>query len=173
MEYVVQCKRFEQLSLMELYRILQLRNQVFYVEQRCDDLDLDDRDQQSLHLTIYDGEILVGYARLLPPGLSYPEMSVGRVAVSASYRGRKTGRLLMEASLSYLRQNYGEGAIKISAQRYLEQFYGSLGFQAISEVYMEAGIAHIKMLRPASEWITDRIPGKESANKHGEQGISE
>ncbi|GAB3366479.1 GNAT family N-acetyltransferase [Arachidicoccus ginsenosidivorans] len=147
MNYTTQCKKFEELSLIELYRILQLRNQVFYVEQHCDDLDLDDKDQQSLHLTIYDGDVLAGYARLLPPGLSYQEMSIGRVAVSASYRGRGLGRLMMEKSLEHLELSFGKGPIKISAQRYLEQFYGSLGFKTISEVYLEAGIEHIKMFR--------------------------
>lgn len=148
MEYVIHCKEFNALSLIELYRILQIRNQVFYVEQRCDDLDLDDRDQQSLHLTIQDGDITIAYARLLPPGLAYPEMSIGRVAVSASYRGRKIGRLLMQEALAYLEERFGKGPVKISAQAYLEPFYASLGFETISDVYLEAGIDHIKMLRP-------------------------
>jgi ElaA protein len=150
MDYIISSKKFEDLSLLELYRILQLRNQVFYVEQRCDDLDLDDKDQQSLHLTIYDGDILIGYARLLPPGLSYPEMSVGRVAVSASYRGRQTGRLLMDKAIEVLETTYGKAPIKISGQRYLERFYASLGFETVSDVYLEAGIEHLKMRRPAS-----------------------
>lgn len=145
MNYSIQCKGFDELSKLELYRILQLRNQVFYVEQHCDDLDLDDKDQQSLHVTIYDTDILVGYARLLPPGLSYPEMSIGRVAVSASYRGKGLGRLLMDKSITYLEHHFGAGPVKISAQRYLEQFYRSLGFETISEVYLEAGIEHLKM----------------------------
>jgi len=149
MDYTIESKKFEELNLLELYRILQLRNQVFYVEQRCDDLDLDDKDQQSLHLTIYDDQILVGYARLLPPGLSYPEMSIGRVAVSSSYRGRQIGRLLMDKAIAALELSYGKGPIKISGQRYLERFYASLGFETISEVYLEAGIEHLKMLRPA------------------------
>src|SRR5690606_14206953 len=122
MNYISECKKFYELSLDELYRILQIRNQVFYVEQRCDDLDLDDKDQQSLHLSLYDGDILVGYARLLPPGLSYPEMSIGRVAVSASYRGRGTGRHLMEIAMEQLQAHFGSNAIRISAQRYLEKF---------------------------------------------------
>ena len=147
MKYSIQCKAFNDLSLGELYRILQLRNQVFYVEQRCDDLDLDDKDQESLHLSIYDEDILIAYARLLPAGLSYEERSIGRVAVSASYRGRKIGRLLMDEAIGHLEQVYGPGPIKISAQRYLEGFYRSLGFETKSEVYLEAGIEHIKMRR--------------------------
>jgi len=148
MDYTIKSKKFEELSLIELYRILQLRNQVFYVEQRCDDLDLDDKDQESLHLSLYDGDILAGYARLLPPGLSYPEMSIGRVAVAASYRRRGLGLVMMKSAIKQLELSYGKGPIKISAQRYLEGFYGSLGFNKVSEVYLEAGIEHIKMYRP-------------------------
>lgn len=150
MEPTISCKNFEQLSLLELYRILQIRNQVFYVEQHCDDLDPDDRDQQSYHLCFYDGEILCGYARLLPPGLSYSEMSIGRVAVSSSYRGRKIGRKLMQESIRQCGCLFGDRPIKISAQLYLKAFYISLGFEAVSDVYLEAGIEHIKMIRPGT-----------------------
>ncbi|ANI88620.1 hypothetical protein A9P82_04550 [Arachidicoccus ginsenosidimutans] len=141
------CKKFDELSLIELYRILQIRNQVFYVEQRCDDLDLDDKDQQSYHLSIYDGEILCGYARLLPPGLAYSEMSIGRVAVDFSYRGRGIGKGLMNQAIENCYNLFGKGAIKISGQLYLQKFYESLGFEKISDVYLEAGIEHIKMIK--------------------------
>ena len=141
------CKKFNELSLTELYRILQIRNQVFYVEQRCDDLDLDDRDQQCLHLSIYDGETLCGYARLLPPGLAYGEMSVGRVAVTKEYRGKQIGRQLMNEAIADCYKYFGNGDIKISAQLYLQKFYESLGFEKISDVYLEAGIRHVKMIK--------------------------
>jgi ElaA protein len=147
------CKKFEALSLIELYRILQIRNQVFYVEQRCDDLDLDDRDQQSYHLSIYDGDILCGYARLLPPGLAYKEMSIGRVAVSLTYRGKNIGRQLMEVSIKECYALFGKTDIKISGQLYLQKFYESLGFEKISEVYLEAGIEHIKMKKTNYETV--------------------
>lgn len=147
------CKKFDNLSLIELYRILQIRNQVFYVEQRCNDLDLDDRDQQSYHLSVYDDDILCGYARLLPPGLVYKEMSIGRVAVSITYRGKNIGRKLMQASITNSYKLFGNGDIKISGQLYLQKFYESLGFEKISEVYIEAGIEHIKMRRIYHETI--------------------
>ncbi|AYD46801.1 GNAT family N-acetyltransferase [Arachidicoccus soli] len=147
------CKKFDELSLIELYRILQIRNQVFYVEQRCDDLDLDDRDQQSYHLMVYNDDILCGYARLLPPGLAYKEISIGRVAVSINYRGENIGRRLMEASITDSYKLFGKGTIKISGQLYLQKFYESLGFEKISEVYLEAGIEHIKMKRSYHETI--------------------
>lgn len=148
MDIRIQCARFDALSLTELYKILQIRNQVFYVEQRCDDLDLDDRDQQSLHLCIYDNEMLCGYARLLPPGLAYTEMSIGRVAVLKQYRGKQIGRRLMDQAIEDCYRYFGNGAIKISAQLYLQRFYESLGFVKISDVYAEAGIEHIKMIKP-------------------------
>lgn len=141
------CKSFDDLSLIELYRILQIRNQVFYVEQKCDDLDLDDRDQQSQHLCLYDGDILCGYARLLPPGLAYTEASIGRVAVLSSYRGRGLGKKLMEIAIHECIRTFAPEAIKISGQLYLQRFYESMGFEQISPVYLEAGIEHIKMIK--------------------------
>lgn len=147
MELKTICQSFEELSLTGLYRILQIRNQVFYVEQRCDDLDLDDLDQQSYHLCIYDGEILCGYARLLPPGLAYSEASIGRVAVLSSYRGRGIGKKLMEAAIHECIRIFATEAIKISGQLYLQRFYEALGFEQISPVYLEAGIEHIKMIK--------------------------
>ncbi len=120
---------------------------MFYVEQRCNDLDLDDRDQQSYHLAVYDDQILCGYARLLPPKLAYSEMSIGRVAVAFTYRGNNIGKDLMNAAIENCYRLFGNGAIKISGQLYLQKFYESLGFQKISEVYLEAGIEHIKMLK--------------------------
>lgn len=146
-ELKISCKKFEDLSLVELYRILQIRNQVFYVEQRCSDLDLDDRDQQSYHLCFYDGAVLCAYARLLPPGLTYEEKSIGRVAVHFSYRQHGMGRKLMNAAIDQCEKCFGKGNIKISAQLYLQKFYESLGFQKQSAVYLEAGIEHIKMVR--------------------------
>lgn len=147
----VECKPFDALSLSELYKILQIRNQVFYVEQHCDDLDLDDRDQQSLHLSLYDNETLCGYARLLPPGLAYTEMSVGRVAVLKAYRGKQIGRRLMDEAIDNCYTYFGKSPIKISAQLYLQRFYESLGFEKISDVYLEAGIEHIKMIKKKTE----------------------
>ena len=147
----VECKPFDALSLSELYKILQIRNQVFYVEQRCDDLDLDDRDRQSLHLSVYDNETLCGYARLLPPGLAYNEMSIGRVAVLKAYRGKKIGKKLMDEAIDSCYRYFDNGAIKISAQLYLQRFYESLGFEKISDVYAEAGIEHIKMIKKKIE----------------------
>lgn len=141
------CPSFDELSLIGLYRILQIRNQVFYVEQRCDDLDLDDWDQQSHHLCLYDGDILCGYARLLPPGLAYTEASIGRVAVLSSYRGRGIGKKLMEIAIHECIRIFTPEAIKISGQLYLQRFYESLGFEQISPVYLEAGIEHIKMIK--------------------------
>jgi ElaA protein len=141
------CKKFDELSLLELYRLLQLRSQVFNVEQRCDDQDVDDKDQNAYHLCIYDGETLCAYARLLPPGLSYSEMSIGRVAVAQEYRRKNIGRKLMMSAIENCYTLFGKGSIKISAQAYLQRFYESFGFYKIGDIYLEAGIEHIKMLK--------------------------
>ena len=141
------CKKFDELSLLELYRILQIRSQVFNVEQRCDDQDVDDKDQNAYHLCVYDGATLCAYARLLPAGLSYSEMSIGRVLVAEAYRHKNLGKMLMQAAIENCEHLFGKGSIKISAQAYLQKFYESFGFRKISDVYMEAGIEHIKMIK--------------------------
>lgn len=141
------CKTFNDLSPEELYSILQLRSEVFVVEQNCVYQDMDDKDQQSYHFMGFIDNKLVAFTRLMPPGLSYAEMSIGRVVTSPSVRGKNIGRLLMQQSLTKVHELFGESAIKIGAQLYLKSFYESLGFIKCSELYLEDGIEHIKMIR--------------------------
>ena len=141
------CKTFHALTPHELYSILQLRNEVFIVEQNCPYQDCDDKDQQSYHFMGWQDRKLVAYTRLLPPGLAYEETSIGRVVTSPSVRGTKIGRELMINSIDKLGELFGKSAIKIGAQLYLKNFYESLGFIPCSEVYLEDGIEHIKMIR--------------------------
>jgi len=148
MKLMIQRKRFDELLLTELYSILQLRSQVFNVEQACNELEIDNLDLYAFHLLLYSGQTLCGYARLIPPGLVYREMSIGRVVVPKAYRGNKIGRQLMEEAIRSCYRYFGSGAIRISAQRYAQRFYESLGFEKISGVYMKAGIEHIKMQKP-------------------------
>lgn len=140
-------KSFDELNTQELYEILRLRNEVFIVEQNCPYLDLDDKDQKSYHLRYHVDGQLAAYTRLIPAGVSYKEVSIGRVATSHKYRGTGLGKKLMEASIQGCNQKFGESNIRISAQLYLLKFYQSLGFNEINEPYDEDGIPHIEMLR--------------------------
>ena len=140
------CKTFYELSLEELYTILRLRNEVFVVEQNCPYQDLDYKDQQSLHLGGWDGTNLVAYTRLLPPGLSFKEASIGRVVTSPSYRATGAGRELMTRSIETAFTKFGCSSIRIGAQVYLTKFYQSLGFEPASAEYLEDNIPHIEML---------------------------
>lgn len=141
-----ECKTFAELSPEELYKIIQLRIEVFVVEQKCPFKDLDDKDQQSFHFLGWKQEKLVAYTRLMPPGLSYEEASIGRVVSSQIVRGKNVGKELMERSIIKLYELFGKVSIKIGAQLYLKHFYQSLGFAQCSETYLEDGIEHIKML---------------------------
>ena len=140
---------FDELSREQLYALLRLRQEVFVVEQTCWYLDADGRDQAALHLLGTDSEGRLGaYARLLPCGISYPEYaSIGRVLTAGFVRGRGCGRGLMNAAVRALHGAWGEQPIKISAQAHLQEFYGSIGFVGVGEVYDEDGIPHRAMLR--------------------------
>jgi ElaA protein len=142
------CKNFNELTPEELYAVLQLRNEVFVVEQNCVYQDLDNKDQVALHLMGWDEKKLVAYSRLLPPGASYPETSIGRVVTSPSARRKGLGKDLMQRSLYEVKRLFGDGPIKLGAQLYLKDFYTSLGFTQTSEIYLEDGIQHIEMVKP-------------------------
>lgn len=145
------CFAFDELSNSTLYAMLQLREQVFVVEQNCPYLDLDGLDDQCLHVVGLWDEAVVATTRILPPGLKYPEASVGRVVTSQSVRGTGIGRALMAATLDAVATRFGPCAIRLSAQSYLVGFYESFGFVKASEEYLEDNIPHIDMVRPASE----------------------
>lgn len=140
-------KKFEELDPYEMYEILRLRSEVFVVEQNCVFLDLDNKDQPSYHLMGWDNNSLVAYTRLLPPGVSYEQASIGRVVTSSSARGNGTGKRLMEKSIAVAEELFGKKPIRIGAQLYLKNFYGSLGFEQSSDIYDEDGIDHIEMIR--------------------------
>lgn len=141
-------KKFEDLTPHELYVIMQLRNEVFVVEQNCAYQDADNKDLHSFHLMGWKDNKLVAYTRLLPPGLSYPEPSIGRVVTSPSVRKEGYGRELMKTSIDNIYNLFGHQPVRIGAQLYLKNFYASLGFQQTSDVYLEDGIEHIEMILP-------------------------
>ncbi|MEJ7586650.1 MAG: GNAT family N-acetyltransferase [Ferruginibacter sp.] len=136
---------FDELSSSELYAILQLRNAVFVLEQHCVYQDADNKDDQSIHQTGWEGNSLAAYCRILPPGLSFKEASIGRVVTSPVSRGVGYGRELMERAVEFTLSYYNCRRITIGAQHYLENFYESIGFVKISDMYLEDGIPHIEM----------------------------
>ncbi len=143
---------FQELKPFELYKILQLRLEVFVIEQACIFQDMDDQDQACHHLMGWDGELLIAGTRILPKGLAYSDFpSIGRVLNKATHRGAGLGKELMERSIAICIELHGDVGIKIGAQLYLKKFYESLGFVAIGEIYDEDGIDHIKMIRVASK----------------------
>lgn len=140
-------KKFEDLSPDELYAILRLRSEVFVVEQNCVFLDMDNKDQQCYHLLGWQEDLLAAYTRLVPPGISYEQPSIGRVVTSPAARGGGIGKLLMKKSIDEIIKLFGKNPIKIGAQLYLKRFYESLGFVQTGDIYDEDGIDHIKMIR--------------------------
>ena len=138
-------KRFKELSLTELYSILQLRSEVFVVEQNCVYQDLDGKDNKALHVIGYCNDEIVAYTRLFDQGYYFEEASIGRVVVSPKYRDKKWGFQLMQVSIKAVNEHFRTTKITISAQQYLTKFYQSLGFVQTSEMYLEDDIPHIQM----------------------------
>ena len=140
-------KRFNKLSLDELYRILQLRSEVFVVEQNCVYQDIDGKDEKALHvLGFYEDEI-VAYSRLFDKGCYFDEASIGRVIVSQKVRAKNFGHDLMKVSIEAIEKEFKTSNITISAQKYLKKFYETHNFEQTSEMYLEDDIPHIEMKR--------------------------
>ncbi|MCD5325790.1 MULTISPECIES: GNAT family N-acetyltransferase [Pontibacillus] len=144
MEWIL--KSYEELSKRELHIIFKERVQVFVVEQNCPYPEVDGDDDQAEHLWLEDQGEIVAYCRLFPSGVKYEEASIGRIFVKEERRGEGHAKVLLEKALHTILQLWGEKAIKIQAQHYLNTFYTSLGFSNISDVYLEDGIPHVDML---------------------------
>jgi len=139
-------KSFDQLTIKELYAILQLRNEVFVVEQNCVYQDIDGKDLRSFHLMAFDDDVLAAYSRILPPGLSFEEASIGRVITAPNYRAKGIGITLIEKAIAEVGNTFEGKPIKIGAQLYLKKFYEGFGFVQTNEIYLEDGIEHIEMV---------------------------
>lgn len=139
---------FDALSAAELYELLQLRAEVFVVEQACAFQDMDGSDHQAVHVLGTAGGALVAYARCFPAGIKFPEASIGRVITREPVRGSGTGHELMRQSIACIAQHWGAQPIRIGAQARLENFYLQHGFTKAGEPYIEDGIPHVEMLRP-------------------------
>ncbi len=143
----IKTKYFKALTTKELYDLLQLRSEVFVVEQDCVYQDVDGKDQKALHILGYKKDQLVAYTRVFKPGDYFKEASIGRVVVKEEERQYKFGYDIMNASIDAIKNNYKESIIRISAQTYLKRFYNNLDFIEVGEEYLEDGISHINMVK--------------------------
>lgn len=139
-------RKFSELTLEQLYRILKLRSEVFVVEQTCPYLDPDGLDEGAIHFFIEEEGKILAYCRVLEKGVSFPEVAIGRVLADPAARGKGLSRKLMESAIRYIIETMGETEIQIAAQAYLIDFYGSFGFKTVSEVYLEDDIPHVNMI---------------------------
>jgi ElaA protein len=138
----------QDLSVQQLYAVLQLRTEVFVVEQNCVFQDMDGADDKAMHLLGMGGDKLVAYARCFDAGIKFKEASIGRVITHASLRGTGAGHALMQQATDSMQSLWGMQPIRIGAQARLEKFYQQHGFAVASAPYIEDGIPHIEMLRP-------------------------
>lgn len=145
--YQIHTKHFSQLTAGELHRVVEAREAVFFLEQHITESDADDVDLQSTFLWMEDAGRVVAFLRIIPAGVVYKEVSIGRVLVETHHRHLGLCRQLMDAALQYIAHTWGAQPIRISAQKYLANFYATLGFEVISDTYLEAGLEHVKMLR--------------------------
>lgn len=141
----LEIKKFNELTVEELYDILKVRSEVFVVEQNCVYNDQDGKDIDSIHIMIKEGNKIMAYLRVIKPGVSYDNASIGRVLVTSEARKKGLARKIVCAGIDYIINSWNEDKITIGAQNYLRDFYESLGFEAVSEVYSEDGIPHLDM----------------------------
>ncbi len=145
------CKDYNDLDTDELYAIMNLRQEVFVVEQNCPYNDADGKDKKSYHVMGYNSKSeLVAYARIVKPGVSYKEVSIGRVVSKKSVRKTGIGIELMHEALKQINEFYSEVPVRISAQSWLLKFYKKFGFVSIGNEYLEDHIPHTEMLK--TEW---------------------
>jgi ElaA protein len=142
-----ECKHFRELTAKELHAVLALRCEVFIIEQNCPYLDPDHKDEHSYHVMGWAGGKLVAVSRIVEPGISYDEISIGRVATSSAVRGTGAGKMLMTKTMEYIQQHFGKVPVRISAQSYLQKYYEGYGFKRTEkEEYLEDDIPHLDML---------------------------
>lgn len=143
----IKIKYFKELSVYELHDLLQLRSQVFVVEQECVYQDIDGKDQKALHVLGYKNKSLVAYTRIFEPGYYFQEAGIGRVVVTKTERAHDYGYVIMDASIKAINDHFKTTSIRLSAQTYLKRFYNNLGFKEEGEEYLEDGIPHIEMVK--------------------------
>ena len=140
-------KYFHQLTTQELYNILQLRSEVFVVEQNCIYQDIDGKDQKAVHIFFTENNKTIAYSRIFNEGEYFENPSIGRVVVEKEKRGKELGKKVMIEGEKYIKENLTNKNIEISAQKYLKEFYTNLGYKFIGNEYLEDGIPHIRMIK--------------------------
>ncbi|MEP2237874.1 MAG: GNAT family N-acetyltransferase [Maribacter sp.] len=143
----IKVKSFKKFDIEELYNVLQLRSEIFVVEQDCVYQDIDGKDAKAIHVIGYKNNTVVAYTRIFKPGDYFDQASIGRVAVHKDFRKFGYGKVIMQASINAVEEHYNTNEIKISAQKYLTKFYTDLGFNVTGEEYLEDGIPHIAMIK--------------------------
>lgn len=147
MSLEIYIKTFSELTTNELYNLLQLRSEVFVVEQDCVYQDLDGNDEKALHVIGLKNEKIVAYTRIFKAGDYFQLASIGRVVVAKNERQHKYGFDMMNASAEAIKTHFNDTTINISAQVYLKKFYNNLGFNEVGEGYLEDNIPHIAMIK--------------------------
>ena len=142
----VETKKFSELSVTELYELLKLRTEIFVVEQECIYQDMDGKDSLAVHILGMEDKKIIAYTRIFGPGDYYDQPCIGRVVVDKKRRGEEKGKAIMESSIKYVKENYSNKKIILSAQKYSEKFYKDLGFFVEGEEYLEDGIPHQRMI---------------------------
>lgn len=142
-----QVKTFSELTLQELYSMLQLRSEVFVVEQDCVYQDMDGKDEKALHILGFKNDKLIAYTRIFKPGDYFESASIGRVLVAKNERDFKYGYDIMKVSIEAIQMHFNEQKIKISAQAHLKSFYNNCGFIEFGDEYLEDNIPHIAMFK--------------------------
>lgn len=145
MECVI--KKFDELTTKELYDLLQLRFRVFVVEQKCFYDEVDGRDFECYHLLGYKNGELVAYLRILPCGISFEEVSIGRVVVREDVRKSGYGKVILSKAIEFISKEMNENGVRIEAQSYLKKFYEKFGFIQTSDPFDDEGIEHVEMLK--------------------------
>jgi ElaA protein len=139
-------KTFKELTNKELYEIIKLRVDIFVVEQNCPYSELDRKDYNAVHHFIKENNEIIAYLRILPKGISYKEVSIGRFIVKKEYRGKGYAKKILKNAINFVEREWKENCIRLSGQKYLENFYNSFGFETVSDVYLEDDIPHVEML---------------------------
>lgn len=145
-------KKFENLSIEEIYKMLKVRNEVFVVEQNCPYQDCDGKDTQAYHLFLEDSGDVIAYTRILEKGVSYDEASIGRFLVKEEYRGKGLAKEMLVRAINFVEESLKENSIRLSGQVYIKDFYKSNGFKEVSDTYLEDDIPHVEMLYTSDEY---------------------